>query len=61
MLGAARCARVAFAVVANSADVLSFLVGNKNIGAEINRLSSPLKTSSDLCKFGEFHIRIDRD
>ena len=61
MLGVASCARMAFAIVANSTNVLPLLVGKKNVGAEIDRLSGPLETPTDLRKFCEFHIRINRD
>ena len=61
MLGAASRARMTCAIVANSTNVLPLLVGEKNVGAEIDRLSGPLETSTDLRKFGQFHIRVDRD
>ena len=59
MLGAASRARMAFAIAANSADVLPLLTCEKDVGAEIDRLSSPLELSTDPCKFGQIHGLVD--
>jgi hypothetical protein len=61
MLGAASRTRTAFAIAANSANVLPFLPSEKNVGAEIDRLSSPLESSTDPCKLDQIHALIDHD
>jgi hypothetical protein len=61
MLCLAEGARVAFPITTNSADVMPTLVGEENVGAEIDMLSGAFQAAAGKRQSGKIDCLVDRD